>query len=121
MQAATDIFLGWTAVPLDDRFYYVRRLKDPRLADLGTRLEAALPFYARLCGHTLGRAHARSGDAVAISAYLGDDDEFDRAVAGFAMAYAGQSERDWQEFAAAIATGRIVAGEGGETAAACRP
>jgi uncharacterized protein (DUF2252 family) len=111
MQAAADIFLGWTGAPFDGRFFYVRRLKDARLADLGTRLEAALPFYARLCGHTIARAHARSGDALAISAYLGEDDEFDRAIADFATAYADQSERDWRAFEAAIKTGRITAGE----------
>jgi uncharacterized protein (DUF2252 family) len=111
MQAATDIFLGWTDAPLEGRFFYLRRLKDARLADLGTRLEAALPFYARLCGHTLARAHARSGDPLAISAYLGEDDEFDRAIADFATAYADQSERDWRAFEAAIEAGRITAGE----------
>jgi uncharacterized protein (DUF2252 family) len=111
MQAATDIFLGWTAAPLDGRFFYVRRLKDARLADLGTRLEATLPFYARLCGHTLARAHARSGDALMISAYLGDDDEFDRAIALFATAYADQTERDWRGFETAIEAGRISAGD----------
>jgi uncharacterized protein (DUF2252 family) len=111
LQAATDVFLGWTAAPLNGRFFYVRRLKDARLADLGTRLEVALPFYARLCGHTLARAHARAGEAPAISAYLGDDDQFDRAIAEFAVAYADQSEHDWRQFEAAIAAGRIAAGD----------
>jgi hypothetical protein len=110
MQAATDVFLGWTEAPFDGRYFYIRRLKDPKLADLGVRIEASLPFYARLCGHTLARAHARSGDALAISGYLGEDDEFDRAIADFATAYADQSERDWRTFEAAIAAGRIVAG-----------
>jgi uncharacterized protein (DUF2252 family) len=95
LQAATDIFLGWTQEPLDGRYFYVRRLKDQRLADIGARLAAALPFYAGLCGRTLARAHARSGDAVALSAYLGETTEFDKALAQFAMAYAGQTERDW--------------------------
>ena len=111
MQAASDIFLGWTDAPLDGRYFYVRRLKDARLADLGARIEASLPFYARLCGHTLARAHARSGDALAISAYLGENDEFDRAIAGFATAYADQSERDWRAFEAVIEVGRITAGD----------
>jgi uncharacterized protein (DUF2252 family) len=109
LQAATDIFLGWTAVPVDGRYFYIRRLKDSRLADVGTRLEAALPFYAALCGRTLARAHARAGDAVAIAAYLGDGNEFDKAIAGFAVAYADQTERDWHAFLAAIAAGRITA------------
>jgi uncharacterized protein (DUF2252 family) len=109
LQAAADVFLGWTTAPVDGRYFYVRRLKDYELADVGVRLEAALPFYARLCGRTLARAHARSGDALAIAAYLGEDDEFDNAIADFASAYAEQTERDWQAFKAAIAAGRIIA------------
>jgi uncharacterized protein (DUF2252 family) len=111
LQATTDIFLGWTEVPVDGRYFYIRRLKDYRLADVGARLEAALPFYAGLCGRTLARAHARAGDAVEISAYIGDGNEFDRAMAAFAMAYADQSERDWRIFLDAINAGRISAGE----------
>ncbi len=114
LQAAADLFLGWTTVPLENRYFYVRQLKDYRLADVGARLEAALPFYAKLCGRTLARAHARSGDALAISAYLGDNDdcdEFDRAIARFAAAYADQTLRDWQAFETAIAAGRITAGD----------
>jgi len=111
MQAATDIFLGWTQAPLNGRYFYVRRLKDSRLADIGTRLEAALPFYAALCGRTLARAHARAGDAVAVSGYIGEETEFDRAIAEFAMAYAGQTERDWRAFLDAIKAGRICAEE----------
>ena len=63
LQAATDIFLGWTPVPVNGRHFYVRRLKDPRLANIGARLAAALPFYAKLCGRALARAHARAGEA----------------------------------------------------------
>src|SRR5499433_556914 len=95
MQAATDIFLGWTQNPVNGRYFYVRRLKDSRLANIGTRLEAELPFYAALCGRTLARAHARSGDAMALSGYKGNDSEFDKAIAEFAMAYANQTKRDW--------------------------
>jgi uncharacterized protein (DUF2252 family) len=109
LQAATDVFLGWTKVAVEGRYFYVRQLKDYQLADVGARLEAALPFYARLCGHTLARAHARSGDALAISAYLGDDDAFDEAIARFATAYAEQTQRDWRAFEGAIKTGRITA------------
>jgi uncharacterized protein (DUF2252 family) len=111
MQAATDIFLGWTRNPVNGRYFYVRRLKDSRLANIGTRLEAELPFYAALCGRTLARAHARAGDAVALSAYMGDDSEFDKAIAEFALAYADQTERDWRGFLDAIEAGRISAGE----------
>jgi uncharacterized protein (DUF2252 family) len=111
MQAATDVFLGWTQNPMNGRYFYVRRLKDSRLANIGTRLEAELPFYAALCGRTLARAHARAGDAVALSAYMADDSEFDKAIAEFAMAYADQTERDWQALLNAIKAGRVSAGE----------
>jgi hypothetical protein len=66
LQAATDVFLGWTQTPIEHRPFYIRRLKDSRLANIGARLEAALLFYAALCGRTLARAHARAGDAVVI-------------------------------------------------------
>ena len=111
MQAATDIFLGWTPNPVNGRYFYVRRLKDSRLADIGTRLETELPFYAALCGRTLARAHARAGDAVALSGYMGDDNEFDKAIAEFAMAYADQTKRDWRALLDAIKSGRLTAGE----------
>ncbi len=110
MQAASDIFLGWTLRPLGGRSFYVRRLKDSRLADIGAMAQEALPFYAGLCGRTLARAHARGGDAAAITAYLGHGPAFDVAVAEFACRYADQTERDWQAFCAAIADGRIAAG-----------
>ncbi len=111
LQAATDVFLGWTEVPVDGRYFYIRRLKDSRLADVGARLEAALPFYAALCGRTLARAHARAGDAAAISGYIGDGTEFDKAIAAFAMAYADQTERDWHVLLDAIKAGQISAEE----------
>jgi uncharacterized protein (DUF2252 family) len=107
MQAATDVFLGWTQKQVNGRYFYVRRLKDARLANVGAILEEALPYYARLCGQTLARAHARSGDAVALSGYMGDDSEFDKAIAEFAMAYADQTERDWHALLDAIKAGRI--------------
>jgi uncharacterized protein (DUF2252 family) len=109
LQAATDIFLGWPQVPLDGRYFYVRRLKDSRLANIGARLAAELPFYAALCGRTLARAHARAGDAVAVSGYIGDGPEFSKAIAEFAMAYADQTERDWHVFVDAIKEERISA------------
>ena len=110
MQAASDIFLGWTQEKLDGRFFYVRRLKDSRLADVGSRIAAFLPFYATLCGRTLARAHARTGDAVAIAGYLGSGTGFDRAIAEFAVTYADQTEQDWHAFLNAINAGRITAG-----------
>jgi uncharacterized protein (DUF2252 family) len=105
LQATTDIFLGWTETPIDGRYFYVQRLKDSRLADVGTRLEAALPFYAALCGRTLARAHAQRGDVKAIAAYMGDSEEFDKSMAEFAVSYADQTDRDWNAFVNAIATG----------------
>ena len=111
LQAATDIFLGWTQTPIQDRYFYVRRLKDSRLADIGTRLEATLPFYARLCGRTLARAHARAGDAAVMAGYMGSGTVFEEAIGEFALAYAEQTERDWNAFLGAIKAGRIVAEE----------
>ena len=109
MQAATDVFLGATKKPLDGRFFYVRRLKDSKLADIGTMAQEALPFYAKLCGRTLARAHARAGDATAVSTYLGAGDAFDEAIGDFGNAYADQTERDWKVFCQAIEKGRITA------------
>jgi hypothetical protein len=109
MQAATDVFLNWTQDSAG-RHFYVRQLKDSRMANVGARLgDVALPFYARLCGHTLARAHARSGDAALIAGYLGDGDAFDEALADFALAYAAQTELDHASFVAAIRAGRIEA------------
>jgi len=109
MQAATDMFLGWTQEPIDGRHFYIRRLKDSRLADIGTQLEAALPFYASLCGRTLARAHARAGDPAVVSGYIGSGSAFDEAIAEFAVAYADQTEKDWKSFLAAIKADRIAA------------
>ncbi len=109
LQAAADVFLGWTESAVDERYFYVRRLKDQRLADIGARLAAALPFYAGLCGRALARAHARSGDAASLSGYIGDNTEFDKAIAEFARAYADQTEQDWRALLNAIELGRIAA------------
>jgi hypothetical protein len=108
MQAAPDVFLGWATDRAEGRHFYVRQLKDSRLAAIGTALETdALPFYAKLCGRTLARAHARSGDAAAIAGYLGDGDGFADPLSSFAMAYAEQTERDHAAFCEAIRSGRI--------------
>jgi uncharacterized protein (DUF2252 family) len=110
MQAASDLFLGWTATRQDGRQFYVRRLKDSRLADLGAELqEDTLDYYAQLCGRTLGRAHVRSGDAAAMAGYMGASGRFDAAIAAFAMEYAKQNAADWRRFQAAIASGRLAA------------
>jgi hypothetical protein len=80
--------------------------------DVETMTPAALTFYARTCGWTLARAHARSGDPIAIATYLGKRDQFDRAIADFSERYADQNERDYQAFANAIRSGRLQALEG---------
>ena len=113
MQAASDIFLGWCpAVGIDgsQRDFYVRQLWDwKRSADVERLSPAGLEVYARMCGQTLARAHARSGDRVAIAAYLGAGDSFDRAIAAFSEAYAEQNLRDHEALVTAIESGRLEA------------
>jgi uncharacterized protein (DUF2252 family) len=112
MQAASDIYLGWTKGP-DGRHFYWRQLRDMKgAAEVATMTPLGLTLYARACGWTLARAHARSGDPVAIAAYLGPGDAFNRSVADFAERYADQNERDYQEFDEAIRSGRLTAVEG---------
>jgi len=113
MQAESDIFLGWTRVPgLDkiDRDFYVRQLKDWKLsAPVEQMIPSGMRVYAGLCGWTLARAHARSGDRVALAAYLGGSDAFDQAIADFAETYADQNERDYAALQAAVKDGRAEA------------
>jgi hypothetical protein len=112
MQAASDIYLGWTRGPRGRDFYW-RQLRDMKgSAEIETMKPIGLNAYARACGWTLARAHARSGDPVAIAAYLGDGDEFDRSVTDFAIRYADQNERDYDQFVAAIKSGKLTAVEG---------
>ena len=117
MQAASDIFLGWirNKAGLDgkQRDFYVRQLWDWKTSvDLETILPRGLELYAQACGWTLARAHARSGDRIAIATYLGKGDVFDRALADFAVAYADQNERDYATLVEAAKDGRIEAREG---------
>jgi uncharacterized protein (DUF2252 family) len=113
MQAASDIFLGWTKGAEDNRYFYWRQLRDMKAsAEVETMTPVALALYARICGWTLARAHARSGDPVAIAAYLGEDDQFDRSILDFAKRYADQNELDYKAFADAIRSGRLDALEG---------
>jgi uncharacterized protein (DUF2252 family) len=117
MQAASDIFLGWvnTKAGLDGkpRDFYIRQLWDWKTsADLETILPDALLIYAGICGWTLARAHARSGDRIAIASYLGASDKFDRAVAEFATSYADLNEQDYQALLTAVQDGRIAVEEG---------
>lgn len=110
MQAASDIFLGWSRGIDVARHYYWRQLRDMKLSPLVEQMSpTGLGYYGHLCGWTLARAHARSGDPVAIAAYLGESDEFERAMANFAKRYADQNERDHAEFVRAIQSGRIAA------------
>jgi hypothetical protein len=118
MQATSDLFLGWqhTAAGLLDnkpRDFYIRQLRDWKFsADIDLMLPDDLRKYGALCGWSLARAHARSGDRIAIAAYLGSADVFDQAVADFAAAYADQTERDHQALVDAVAAGRITAERG---------
>jgi uncharacterized protein (DUF2252 family) len=113
MQAASDIFLGWTKGLQANRYYYWRQLRDMKgSVEVEALGPVELNFYAGICGWTLARAHARSGDPIAIAAYLGKGDQFDRAVTDFAERYADQNERDYQAFAQAIRSGRLHALEG---------
>jgi hypothetical protein len=111
MQATSDIFLGWLRVQSPDggdEDYYLRQLRDWKLsAEIELMRPQSLEVYARLCGWTLARAHARSGDRIAISAYLGSSARFDDAIADFAETYADQNERDHTALQAAVAAGRI--------------
>jgi uncharacterized protein (DUF2252 family) len=108
LQAASDIFLGWTKGIQANRYYYWRQLRDMKgSAEVEAMAPVGLRFYAGICGWTLARAHARSGDPVAIAAYLGKRDTFDRSITDFAQRYADQNERDYQAFAAAIHSGRL--------------
>ena len=113
MQAASDIFLGWQRVEGIDgreRDFYVRQLRDMKGSAVVEQMDPrSMTIYGQLCGWTLARAHARSGDPIAISAYLGDDDGFATAVAAYADGYADQTERDHSVFLDAIRSGRLEA------------
>ena len=113
MQAESDIFLGWTRVPGPDkvdRDFYVRQLKDWKFsAPIEAMIPSGMTVYARLCGWALARAHARSGDRIALAAYLGGSGTFDQAIADFAETYADQNERDYAALQAAVKDGRAEA------------
>jgi hypothetical protein len=113
MQAASDIYLGWTKGLDVRRHFYWRQLRDMKgSADPELMRPVGLTFYAGICGWTLARAHARSGDPVAIATYLGDSDAFDKSITDFSGRYADQNERDYQEFVNAVRSGRLEAAEG---------
>jgi Uncharacterized protein conserved in bacteria (DUF2252) len=107
IQAQSDSFLGW-ATGAHGRHFYVRQLRDwKRSVDIDSLDRAGLDFYGRVCGEVLARGHARSGDPVAIAAYLGDTDEFDRAIVAFSEAYADQTDLDYVRFDAAVGDGTL--------------
>ena len=117
MQAVSDIFLGWlhvdTGLDGKSRDFYVRQLKDWKgSAEIEQMIPEGMATYGKLCGWTLARAHARSGDRIAIAAYLGNNDSFDRAIVEFSKAYAEQNERDYQALTDAVSSGRIKAQTG---------
>jgi hypothetical protein len=113
MQAASDILLGWARVPGIDgaeRDFYVRQLRDWKGSFVVDDMQpAGMRLYGRMCGFTLARAHARSGDRVAIASYLGKSERFDQAIAAFAEAYAELNEQDHAALVRAIGAGRIPA------------
>jgi uncharacterized protein (DUF2252 family) len=115
MQAASDSFLGWCpAVGIDgrERDFYVRQLWDGKgSTEVDEMTPGAMAVYARMCGWTLARAHARSGDSISIGAYLGSGDSFDSAIAEFSTLYADQNEKDFAALQAAISSGRLEAGD----------
>jgi hypothetical protein len=109
MQAASDVFLGWGTGDAG-RHFYVRQFKDMKgSVDIPTQSPAQLVEYLELCGWTLARAHAQSGNAPEIAGYLGNNEQFDNAVTDFSLAYADQSELDYQSLVEAIDSGRLQA------------
>ena len=113
MQAVSDIFLGWVRVKGIDgqqRDFYLRQLRDWKgSAEIGTMTPSTMSTYGELCGWTLARAHARSGDRVAIAAYLGSNPAFETAIREFASTYADQNERDYRVLVDGITSGRVAA------------
>jgi uncharacterized protein (DUF2252 family) len=113
MQAASDIYLGWTKGVQDDRYFYWRQLRDMKGSpDVEAMLTDGMTLYAHICGWTLARAHARSGDPIAIAKYLGKSDAFDRSITDFSTRYADQNERDYKAFLSAAKSGKIPVVEG---------
>ena len=116
MQASSDIFLGWEQVKGIDgvqRDFYIRQLRDWKgSVDTDRMVPEGMGAYGNLCGWTLARAHARSGDRIAIAAYLGSSPVFENAVASFAESYADQNQQDYDALVKAASDGRIVAETG---------
>lgn len=114
LQAASDVFLGWVRGNAG-RDYYVRQLRDMKYSIDPTQFNEQLIIgYARVCGRTLARAHARAGDSVAIATYCGTSTKFETAIQAFSIAYAAQAEKDFEKYKAAIASGRVNVNAGAE-------
>ena len=112
MQAASDIFLGWTKGVQDNRYLYWRQLRDMKGSAVVEGMKPlGMTLYAKVCGWTLARAHARSGDPVAIASYLGKSDKFDLSITDFSARYADQNEKDYEAFADAVRRGRLEASD----------
>jgi hypothetical protein len=110
MQAASDIFLGWSTSSVDGRHYYWRQLRDMKGSfEIESTDKSGLTAYARLCGWSLARAHARSSSPVMIAGYLGKSTSFERAIAEFTRRYAAQNDADFAAHAQAITDGSIQA------------
>jgi hypothetical protein len=113
MQAASDMFLGWHSSQVTEVDYYWRQLKDMKgSADVEAMDEASFKTYVSVCSACLARAHARTGDDAAIRGYLGSNDTFAQAITDFSVAYADQTERDYEALVAAVRSGRIAAETG---------
>jgi hypothetical protein len=107
IQSATDILVGWTS--FDDMDFYVRQFRDMKVIPDAERIAPVLKEFATACGEVLARAHARTGDPVAIASYIGKGKRFDEAIGGFARTYADQTEHDHAQLVAAIADGSVPA------------
>jgi predicted alpha/beta hydrolase len=113
MQTTNDIFLGWHTSDISDSDYYWRQLKDMKgSVNVAKTGEDSLKTYIQLCAVCLARAHARTGDSSAIAGYLGKGNSFDKAVANFAMAYADQTEHDYELLVEAVDSGQVVVAKG---------
>jgi len=113
MQATSDIFLGWHTSRMSGRDYYWRQLKDMKgSADVAEMDYDSFKSYMAVCAWCLARAHARTGDEISISGYIGKNDDFAQAINLFAVAYADQTERDYQALVEAVKSGRVTAQTG---------
>jgi uncharacterized protein (DUF2252 family) len=110
MQAAGDMLLGWSHGEIRGRDFYIRQLRDMKMSIIMEAMDKnSLKYYAKVCGHVLARAHARSADPALLAGYMGNSTTFDDAIAEFAMDYSAQTDRDHESLEAAVRHGRIEA------------